>query len=138
MDLYRQCLVCNKRDFDGVCDLVPFAGAVFQLRDGILADAQLLNEDFALGVGRKRHIVAVDAGDAERKALFLSVAGGLNNLEGALQSMVDKALSGFVLNGVGFSVGIDLHIVGFLVRNKALRCGFLPNQYAAVLQFFIQ
>ena len=48
--------------------------------------------------------------------------------------MVDKALPGFVLNGVGFSVGIDLHIVGFLVRNKALRCGFLPNQYAAVLQ----
>ena len=67
MDLYRQRFICTQRDFDGVCDLVPFAGAVFQLRDGIqmcIRDrAYILYREKRAALRRVRADLAREVGD---------------------------------------------------------------------------
>ena len=71
-------------------------GGVAHLGDGVIPDADALNDDLALVVGFKDNVIAVCAGNAERKALDLAVRGSLDDLQVSSHRFIDKAHAQFV------------------------------------------
>ena len=116
--------------------------------------------DLTIFVRHKGLVVTVRAGNAESKALQLSVAGRFFDPQCAGLRHVHKANPGFVFHLVGFIVFGDLHIVGVLIQQERIRrfgffyehatvfhmghfinagAGFFhqAKQFVALVQFFI-
>ena len=80
MDIDCQSLVGNQFDGYGIRAPVAFAHLVIKLGYGIFAHAKVLYEDDTIAA-RGEGAVIVLAGDAEREALQLPVAAGLDDLQ---------------------------------------------------------
>lgn len=138
MNVDRERFVGDQGHGDRVGDLIALAGTVLQLRHHILADAQVFNEDLTVSVRGEGHVVAVGTGHAEGKALFLSVAGGLDDFQRAFQRLVDEAFPGLVFDFVGFAVGINKDIVGIPIQHEPAGAVFsftnMPPYSRSVIQ----
>ena len=106
--------------------------AVRHLGYHILTDTEIINDDLAVFVGGEYADISVRSGDTEREALNFAVRGSLDDFQRADLRRIDKALSGFVLHGHGFSVFGDPEIVGVAVQIEAIRRFRFFDEIAAV------
>lgn len=75
---------------------------VADLRNGVLANTQAINEDFAVFVSLKG-LVIVRTCYSKREALQFSIRGSLNDFQRAFLCGVDKANACLVLYGIGLA-----------------------------------
>ena len=103
---------------------------VADLGNGVLANTQALNEDFAVFVCLKG-LVIVRACYSKRETVQFSIRGSLNNFQRAFLCGVDKANACLVLYGIGLAVFLNGYAIHALVKHKALwGCLFTDKVFA--------
>ena len=134
MDIDCQSLVGNQFDGYGIRAPVAFAHLVIKLGYGIFAHAKVLYEDDTIAA-RGEGAVIVLAGDAEREALQLPVAAGLDDLQISTVGLVNKTHASLVLYCIGFAVRLNGDIVNIFVQVESFRRCLLTNQHTT--EFYV-
>ena len=106
--------------------------AVRYLAYGVVANAEIFNENFAVFVGGKDFGIPIRPGHTERKALNLSVRRCLDDFERSHLCRVDKAFARLVFHGDGLAVFGDFKIIGVFVEIETLRRFLLLYKISAV------
>lgn len=114
---------------------IAYGCFVIYLGNGILANLQVLNEDFAVFAGSKG-LVVVHARDTEREALQCAVRGCFDDFQRAFLGGIDEANICLVLHGLGLAVFLNRYGINILIKHKACRGDLFTDKIFAVTEFF--
>ena len=134
MHLNNGCSVCfNRCLFVGRKD-ISCGSRVADFRYGVLANAEIFDEDFAVLVGLKGLVVTVRTCHTEGEALNFTVRGSLYDFERAFLCVIDKSNACFVLYGIGLAVFLNGNAVHAFIKHKAVWSCFFTDEILAVAQ----